>query len=65
MVDTFDVVAGDKATRYTNAKEAGAAYFEADSATRRRLYGVVGANRGRPARMFPDKTTLPANWHPQ
>jgi Large polyvalent protein-associated domain 7 len=34
MVDTFDVVAGDKVTRYTNAKEAGEAYFEADSATR-------------------------------
>ncbi|WP_281661197.1 LPD7 domain-containing protein [Microvirgula aerodenitrificans] len=31
MVDTFDVVAGGKATRYTNAEEAGKAFFLAKS----------------------------------
>ncbi len=34
MADTFDVVAGGKMTQYATAKEAGAAFFEADSATR-------------------------------
>ena len=34
MADTFDVVAGGKTTQYASAKEAGAAFFEADSATR-------------------------------
>lgn len=34
MADTFDVVVGDEKTRYTDAKEAGAAFFAADGSKR-------------------------------
>lgn len=47
MADTFDVVAGSKSTRYESAKEAGVAYFEADSATRP---GVIHGSAAGPAR---------------
>lgn len=34
MADTFDVIDGEKSTRYQSAEEAGKAFFEADSANR-------------------------------
>jgi len=48
MADTFEVVAGGKTTQYATAKEAGAAFFEADSATRPSvIHGMpAGPNTG-------------------
>lgn len=48
MTDTFDVVAGGKTTHYTSAKEAGAAFFEADSASRPSVIHAMPAGPSTP-----------------
>ncbi len=47
MADTFDVVTGNTSARYTNAQEAGAAYFKADARQRPSVIHTPGGGGAR------------------